>query len=147
MGEATTSLFKVKLSYPATIELVINGKTSLGAQHSGYVSPTHSGSYIAAVLLDTDDSTEIGDIRTPIIRVVPASNATAADRRVALDLPAGSYSIKLVSVLQSGTYWASSSGSSGGSYVAYSYGLHLNSITAYPRDPLGNRLGEWGAVI
>ena len=130
----TTQLFKCRTDHRVIMELEAVGKTYVSGVPPAGVSI--GGCRIDVYLLDDTSGAEIGVLISKALSV-PADTSLAAAIPVILDLPIGSFAVKLVTETRS----------QGDSSVPGTIGLHTDSIYAYPRNPDGNRLGEWGAVI
>lgn len=131
--EKVTNIVNVRLDYPAVIEIAGMYRTGgypLGNKHV-------SGCEFRAVLLDADQTTEIGIFQAVELADVPGNQSSAISIPVLFDLPAGAYRIKLKTVVFSFQYETSTQ----------SGFLQSSNVRAYVRNPQGNRLGEWGAVI
>ena len=129
----TTQLFKVRTDHRVIMELEIACKTYVSG-----IPPTGVaiGAHIDVYLLDDTSGAEIGVLISKALSV-PADTSSVVAIPVLLDLPVGSFAVKIVTATGTHTYYAASG----------TIGLHTDSIYAYPRNPDGNRLGEWGAVI
>lgn len=132
-GDGTTQLFKIRADYGFILEIIITGKT-----HTQGVPPSGKTATCSVVIYVIDDNTgaEVGILYT-IPVAVPSDQSAAQAISNVRHLPPASYAVKIVTTVGVATYNAASG----------SFRLHTGSIVAYPRNPNGNRKGEWGAAI
>lgn len=138
-GEGRTTLFKIRVDYPLTLQLVTVGKT----WNEYSTVKTISGCSYVATMLDTDNASEIGSLPESLIENIPSSSSSDGTMKTLIHLPVGVWNIKLKTVIAS--YMADPSGM--GNPTSFSYGLYVSTIYAYIRNVFGDRTGSWGAVL
>lgn len=137
LGDAITTLFKIRVDYPLILEISVLGKTTTTYDGS---SQTVSGNKLFATALDSDNATEIGPMPGVEFGVV-SSKSAAATSKVCLPLPVGTFNIKLKSAIV--TYYAYI----GTVNTPFTASVYVNSISAYVRNVFGDRTGSWGAIL
>ena len=128
----TAQILKVRTDYPIQLDVVLTCKTAGGPPTGVAVT----GCSVVVVALDDTTESEIGVFDEKTL-LVPADTMAASDVTTIFNLPVGKFAVKIKAAVQSKTYYA----------ATYGVIMHTDAIKVYPRNAVGNRVNEWGAVI
>lgn len=131
-GSGVVTMAKLRVDYPSILEVVFRCNTYV---QNGAANGTVSSAGISSVLMDSVTRADISAIAGGGV-TAPSDSSQTSDITTLIPLCPGYHHLRL----STGVYHR-------GQFGEIINGIHTDRITAYIRDAVGNRLGEWGAVL